>query len=123
MSDTYLFRYDINSFSLQLELHKYMVTKETPAGYWFHDHTHTNKPRWVMRNSRAAFAKPTVEAAAKSFAIRKGKYRARCENRLRDAIWAEKVGEALVAGQPLPLHPAVEAFYISPPVNLWDPTL
>ena len=56
---------------VKLILKEYLVTRETPSGYWIIDEY--DKRRWVAKGARKSFAYDTKEAAALNLLKRSAK--------------------------------------------------
>lgn len=55
----------------KLVLKTFLVTKETPCGYWVREHGSYGKNKFVLKGDGKRFAHETIELALKSFIARK----------------------------------------------------
>ncbi len=68
----------------KLECREYIVTAETPKGYWI-GYLEGAKFRWVSKTSHRRFAHPTKEEALEAYRQRKTAYVRHSKARLRTA--------------------------------------
>jgi hypothetical protein len=70
--DTWLYYAENRAPRVTIQLYLYQVIKRTPCGVWIE---HPDKPqgKFILLNTRKAFAYPTKEEAWNSFSIRKAR--------------------------------------------------
>jgi len=110
----------VSEYATEERLHEqvFYLVRETPCGWWIHDHPNYNgiepqyreyygKPRWVSKTARKRHAYPTRAEALENFKARKRRQIEILEHRLRCARAALEIAEGGDLGRgvgPEPLH-------------------